>query len=112
MTHILIDENGVLDRMAIESLFSVSPPAWREPFNAIMVVPTPGDRLIFSYSRKKKKLGIHAPEDYKGTRETALKDTAIIMQAIADFGQIPEDFDRSQLRVYRRNSEKLLSAIS
>ena len=112
MTHISIDENGVLDRMAIESLFSVSPPAWREPFESIMVTSTHGERMIFSYSRSTKKLGIHAPENYKGTKETALKDTAIIMQAIADFGKIPEDFKRSQLRAYKRNSEKLLSAIS
>ena len=112
MAYISIDENGVLDRMAVESLFSVSPPAWREPIETIMVVPTRGEQLIFSYSKKNKKLGIHTPDNYKGNRETALKDTAIIMQAIADFGQIPGNFDRSQLRVYKRNSEKLLSAIS
>ena len=112
MTHISIDENGVLDRMAIESLFSVSPPAWREPFESIMVTPTLGEHMIFSYSRTNKKLGIHAPENYKGTKETALKDTAIIMQAIADFGKIPEDIKRSRLKVYKRNSEKLLSTIS
>ena len=112
MTHFVIDKNSVLDRMAIESLFSVSPPAWREPFNSIMVVPAPGEQILFSYSRSDKKLGIHAPDNYKGTKETALKDTAIIMQAIADFGSIPPDFERSRLKVYKRNSEKLLSAIS
>ena len=105
--HIVVNKNSVLDRSAIETFISVVPSTWYKRIDVIMVGPFDGNQIVMSYFRKKKILGIHIPNTYKGTRIAALEVVAITIQAIAEYGVIPNKIKLLRLKKYKQNCKKM-----
>ena len=105
--HFVIKENNVLDRETVEKFVSIVPEKWVNRINVIMVDTFDGNQIVMSYFRKKRILGVHIPKTFNGTKSSALEDVAITIQAIAEYGVIPEKISLIRFRKYKQNCKKL-----
>ncbi len=108
---IVIHANNVLNHSDIKSFISKIPFSWRKSFNTITVNTAIGDQILMSYHREKEKFGIHIPDNYKGTSTDALVEVAITVQAIKEYGYIPDRIKPSRVKMYQRNWNDVCSAI-
>jgi hypothetical protein len=102
-----VSKNSVLDRSAIETFISVAPPTWCERIDVIKVEPFNGGQIVMSYFRKERILGVHIPNEYKGTPLSAVLEVAITIQAISEYGMIPKQLGLRRLLKYKRNCKNL-----
>ena len=97
---IVIHNNGLLDRSDMEGLVSEIPVFWWKPVDVLTINPTSGNQLLMSYHRGKKILGLHVPNTYTGTRTHVLKELVVTLQAIGDYGVIPNQLTPLKVQKY------------
>jgi len=102
-----VSKNSVLDRSAIETFISVVPSTWCERIDVIKIEPINGSQIVMSYFRKERILGVHIPNEYKGTPLSAFLEVVITIQAIDEYGMIPKKLRLRRLLKYKRNCKKL-----
>ena len=84
----------------MEGLVSEIPVFWWKPVDVLTINPTSGNQLLMSYHRRKKILGMHVPNTYTGTRVHMLKELAVTLQAIGDYGVIPSQLTPRKVQKY------------
>jgi hypothetical protein len=109
---IIVHDNGLLDRKDMEALASEIPAFCWKPVDVFIAYSISGNQLLMSYHKRKKIFGIHIPDTYAGTRSSLLKELVVTLQAVGDYGVIPNNLTPLKVQKYLQNWEKFANAKS
>lgn len=99
---ILVQNGKIVNKKDLELFIEGLPFAWRAGIEKIVVYVSAGDQLLFSFHKKECTFGVHMPSEYSGSNSEVLEEIAVTLQAIQNYGHIPDKLPASQIRGYRR----------
>jgi hypothetical protein len=98
---LVVQNEEVLTRKDLELFLERLPFAWKAGIDKIVVFESTGAQVLCSFHKKDCALGIHIPTEYSGSTSEVLREVAVTIQAIQNYGHIPEKLPVSQIREYR-----------
>lgn len=98
---LIVQNEEVLTRKGLELFLERLPFAWKAGIDKIVVYGSAGDQVLCSFHKKDCAFGIHIPTDYSGNISDVLGEVAVTLQAIQNYGHIPDKLPTSQIREYR-----------
>ena len=107
---IIVHDNVLLDRTGMVTLVSEMPAFCWKSVDVLIAYSTSGNQLLMSYHKRKKIFGIHIPDTYTGTRSSLLKELAVTLQAVGDYGVIPNHLTPLKVQKYLQRWDKFTSA--
>ena len=109
---IIVHDNGFLDRTDMMTLVSEMPAFCWKPVDVLIAYSTSGNQLLMSYHKRKKIFGIHIPDTYTGPRSSLLKELVVTLQAVGDYGVIPNHLTPLRVQKYLQRWDEFTSARS
>ena len=104
---ILVQDGEVLNKKILEDFIEGLPFAWKAGIEKIVVYVSAGDQLLCSFHKRECAFGIHVPSEYSGTTSQVLEEVAVTLQAIRNYGHIPDRLSASQIREYQSRWHEL-----
>lgn len=105
---LVVQNEEMLTRKDLELFLERLPFAWKAGIDKIVVYVSAGDQLLCSFHKKECTFGIHIPADYSGNTSELFGEVAVTLQAIQNYGHIPDKLLASQIREYLSKWHDLL----
>ncbi len=87
---IVIQDSTHIQRDDIENFFESSPMSWSSGIDTVIVFGSKQTKLLTSFNKKSRVLGVHVPFGFTEPKENLLREIAVTVQAINEFGHIPK----------------------
>jgi hypothetical protein len=87
---IVIQDATHIQRDDLENFFESSPVSWSDGIDTVIVFGSKQAKLLISFDRKRRVLGVHVPVGFTEPKENLLREIAVTVQAIQEFGHIPK----------------------
>ncbi len=97
---IVIRDATHIQRDDIENFFDSSPMSWSDGIDTVIVFGSKQAKLLISFDRKRRVIGVHVPVGFTEPKENLLREIAVTVQAIQEFGHIPTTLPVANVKGY------------
>lgn len=95
-----IQNGNVLDRNELVDFLKSIPASWTRECEKVVVFESAGAKVVSSFQRNERLFGIHIPKNYSGNTDRVFDEIAITLQAVRDYGHIPQDVPNEKVKEY------------
>ena len=74
--------------------------SWSDGIDTVIVFGSKQTNLLTSFNRKRRVLGVHVPIKFTEPKENLLREIAVTVQAIQEFGHIPKTLPVANVKGY------------